>query len=212
MRTIRRSESKELFRVPSGRKPSTGCTVESGYGTRKRTRRPFLTFVTGCVLPADREKFLKMFDIVFPIDKLSELPDMILQYGVPTALSFCGRVHRSREPTSPSAVSFETGRSRPAGVRQGRRPAKELRNSGRWSPVMPPESRPMSRFRTDVTNSARSVPYPIPGAGRFPDRPEDILTEIRTLVESGCRSITLLGQNVNSYGLDKKGAELRFLG
>jgi tRNA-2-methylthio-N6-dimethylallyladenosine synthase len=32
--------------------------------------------------------------------------------------------------------------------------------------------------------------------------PEDVLSEVRGLVENGCKDITLLGQNVNSYGKD----------
>ncbi len=32
--------------------------------------------------------------------------------------------------------------------------------------------------------------------------PEDIIREVRSLAEDGCRDITLLGQNVNSYGHD----------
>ena len=33
-------------------------------------------------------------------------------------------------------------------------------------------------------------------------RPEDILAEVRGLLEKGIKDITLLGQNVNSYGKD----------
>ena len=39
---------------------------------------------------------------------------------------------------------------------------------------------------------------------------EDILNELKELVQKDYKSITLLGQNVNSYGLDKKGEEINF--
>ena len=49
-----------------------------------KNERNMLTFVTGCVLPADKQKFLKMFDLVFTMSELPDLPDMIHQYGVVT--------------------------------------------------------------------------------------------------------------------------------
>lgn len=40
---------------------------------------------------------------------------------------------------------------------------------------------------------------------------KDIINEVKTLAQEGYRSVTLLGQNVNSYGLEKSGISQRKL-
>src|SRR6056297_2644139 len=57
-----------------------------------KQERPLLTFVSGCVLPADREKFLDRFDLLFSITELPELPEMIRGHGVVTPASARGVV------------------------------------------------------------------------------------------------------------------------
>lgn len=51
---------------------------------KMKNRKSLLTFVSGCILPSDKERFLTLFDLVFPMSELPDLPDMIRQYGIVT--------------------------------------------------------------------------------------------------------------------------------
>ena len=173
--------------------------------------RNLLTFVSGCVLPADREKFLKLFDILFLVSELQHLPDLISQYGIvtPVRLVFdkdathAGHTKRFSEIylTPSSTAEVKPLLSRP-----------EERINDFWK-VRPSYNSDFEAFipiqnGCDKFCTFCAVPYT---RGREISRPSaEILQELRDLVERGYKSITLLGQNVNSYGLDKKGAEIGF--
>jgi tRNA-2-methylthio-N6-dimethylallyladenosine synthase len=49
-----------------------------------KNKKNLVTFVSGCILPSDLEKFLKLFDIIFQMKDLPKLPEMIQQYGIST--------------------------------------------------------------------------------------------------------------------------------
>ncbi len=150
---------------------------------RWKKDKSLLTFVSGCLLPSDKEKFLKLFDLVFTMDELPELDSMIRQYGIVTAASL----------------------SAPAESQQAR--IREF-----WK-VTPHYSSSFEAFipiqnGCDKFCTFCAVPYT---RGREVSRSSDeILKELRQLVDNGYKSITLLGQNVNSYGLDKRGVEIPF--
>jgi tRNA-2-methylthio-N6-dimethylallyladenosine synthase len=152
---------------------------------KKKNKKNLITFISGCILPADKERFLKLFDLVFPVSELNQLPDMLNHYGVvtPAALKSMAAKMRLNENIS----DF-------------------------WN-ISPHYNSPFEAFipiqnGCDKFCTFCAVPYT---RGREISRPSaEILEEVKELIGKDYKSITLLGQNVNSYGLDKKGEELLF--
>lgn len=147
--------------------------------------RPLLTFVTGCVLPADRKKFLKLFDLIFTMNELSRFPDMVRQYGVVT-------------PAAPGA----------AGSPCAGRPVMD----GLWQVAATPAStfEAYVPIQNGCDNFCTFCAVPYTRGREVSRQSADILAEVERLVEQDYKSITLLGQNVNSYGRDRKGQEATF--
>lgn len=184
-----------------------------------KNKRNLVTFVSGCVLPADREKFLKQFDIIFQISELPQFPEMLRQYGVVTPFTLVADSVSEEPKDEPvkfdSAPDFKTlvidnkkaVVGQPVLMKQ-----PDQRISGFWH-VEPHYLSDFEAF-VPIQNGCDkfctycAVPYT---RGREISRPsEEIIEEVKKLVEKGYKSITLLGQNVNSYGFDKKGEEISF--
>ncbi|MCK5730917.1 MAG: tRNA (N6-isopentenyl adenosine(37)-C2)-methylthiotransferase MiaB [Draconibacterium sp.] len=148
-----------------------------------KNNKNLITFISGCILPSDHEKFLKLFDITFQMKDLPELPKTISQYGVTT----------------------------PTHLKVGIDPHNE--NIEQFWDVKPAYKSEFEAFipiqnGCDKFCTFCAVPYT---RGREVSRPsKDIITELALLVAQGYKTITLLGQNVNSYGLDKTGEEISF--
>ncbi len=151
---------------------------------RWKNKRNLITFISGCILPADKEKFLKLFDVIFPMSELSQFPDMIRNYGVTNAAAL------QIKPVMPQNEHIvDLWHIKP-------------KYQSTYEAFVPIQNG-CDKFCTFC-----AVPYT---RGREVSRPSiDIIDEVQQLVNQGYKSITLLGQNVNSYGLDKKGEEIGF--
>jgi tRNA-2-methylthio-N6-dimethylallyladenosine synthase len=181
-----------------------------------KNRKNLITFVSGCILPSDNERFLKLFDLVFPMSDLPQLPEMIRQYGVvsPAGLlqndNSLFREAYSRDKNENTSVLLQN-------VEAFQKPSQPKLNPGKdidqfWH-VEPTYTSDFEAFipiqnGCDKFCSFCAVPYT---RGREVSRPSgEIIEELKSLVAKGYKTITLLGQNVNSYGLDKKGDEIGF--
>lgn len=159
-----------------------------------KKKRNLLTFLTGCILPSDKEKLLKLFDFVFPIEDIGNFENLIRQNGLQNNLLLNS--------------NFSGDDLKPAHSTE-----KSLIHLGDFWKIDPAYSSDFEAF-VPIQNGCDkfctfcAVPFT---RGREVSRPsEDIFEEIKQLLQRDYKSITLLGQNVNSYGRDKKGTEIRF--
>jgi tRNA-2-methylthio-N6-dimethylallyladenosine synthase len=149
---------------------------------------------------------------------------MIRHYGVPTpaALSVVDEEFTSRSnggtesdaPTVPTGAGNQTAAvpGAPFLTPAGPHGVTEDIRTGFWH-VRPTYTSSFEAY-VPIQNGCDkfctfcAVPYT---RGREVSRPSgEIINEVVRLVEAGYRSITLLGQNVNSYGLDRRSDEIGF--
>jgi tRNA-2-methylthio-N6-dimethylallyladenosine synthase len=173
-----------------------------------KTKPNLTTILSGCVLGPDRKKLEKEFDLIFEIkdiDKLIKVLDTTLsRHSRPDreSIQIENMDSRLRGNDREEGLVSKTGipsEFTPSGARND----KIL--SGEYLSIIPHYD---SSFRAYIPVSTGcdnfctycAVPYT---RGREKSRSmSEIINEIKNLIKNDYKEITLLGQNVNSYGND----------
>jgi len=185
---------------------------------RMKNRKNILTFVSGCILPADNEHFLKIFDLVFPMSDLPQLPEMISQYGIVTQVGL-QHSNRNRETILPAVKKANDNDTtilhtdgspfvKPASLNL--KPAEGINQFWDIEPIYTSDFEAFIPIQNGCDKFCAFCAVPYTRGREVSRNSTEIMDELKELVEKGFKSITLLGQNVNSYGLDKKGLEITF--
>lgn len=182
----------------------------------KREKPGMVIAVAGCVAQAEGQKLLKAspsIDVLFGPGRMDELPALLARHAEEkkpvVAIGFNkngnsrhhhehveGEQQQDSSPASPAgAAPAETSAS----------PASAAITAQEGAPEVLPGGSQVSRFlniQQGCNNYCTFCVVPFT-RGREVSRPADeILREARAMVASGALELTLLGQNVNSYGHD----------
>ena len=179
-------------------------------------RRNVTVCVGGCVAQQVGPPLIRRFPqvrLLFGADGIARAPEAISRLmeepGLRLSLLDFVDQYEERSPvwTGPSAPPAPDGRF---GDAPGAEPASGTAPGS--IPVSAPDSRadraPASAFVTIMQGCDNFCAYcivPFVRGRQKSRRPEAVLDECRALLAAGAREITLLGQNVNSYGLDGAG-------
>ncbi len=158
--------------------------------------------VTGCVAQADGKKLIELapqIDVLIGPGKLDELP-RLLQENRETGKSTLAIGFDRHIEAEGGLTEQSTDRKRPSV--QGENPPLHIPSiSGR------PEVTRFVNIIQGCNNFCTFCVVPFTRGREISRRKEEIIREVEYMVKTGAREITLLGQNVNSYGLDLLGID-----
>ncbi len=147
--------------------------------SKKLLKKPFKNIkiaFCGCVAQQDKEKLLKRFpyvDLVFGTNNVYELPDLIKRINAGERV----------------CATNETPKKFTDGEEEKKYPIKRAKSLNAWIPIM-----------EGCDNFCTYCIVPFTRGRERSRKPSEIIEETQKAIRQGFKEITLLGQNVDSYG------------